>query len=318
VAASTRHISHSGHAHLRCIKCNIVAVVQRRRSRPGKIPGHQQPATPRTSSPPGTTYPRPPNPVLHLMQLSPELEPGHHPPAAPPPAPPCREARDELKPPAAFRITGRRTQPRRPRPGPVGDLDPDDAFPGNDRDRDCLPGSSRAGVPDTITEDLADQQDSHIPARVPRSENLRHEPAGGPRPLRPPGKRHALPDRHPGHHRTRPSPAAPPRETSRAAGGRRDMHAQLRPERQAVHRAPRGPRPWTRPCLRPPSVDSSHGCGPRPWPSVQSRRFPAPLPGPDFRPLCVRGPPQHPALQRHKVTHAGTEQKRPASTRYRS
>jgi hypothetical protein len=50
VAASTRHISHSGHAHLRCIKCNIVAVTQRRRSRPGKIPGHQQPATPRTSS----------------------------------------------------------------------------------------------------------------------------------------------------------------------------------------------------------------------------------------------------------------------------
>jgi hypothetical protein len=27
---------------------------------------------------------------------------------------------------------------------------------------------------------------------------------------------------------------------------------------------------------------------PRPWPSVQSRRSTAPLPGPDSRPLCVR------------------------------
>jgi hypothetical protein len=41
---------------------------------------------------------------------------------------------------AAFRITARRTQLRRPRPGAIGDLDPDDAVPGNDRDR--LPGSA--------------------------------------------------------------------------------------------------------------------------------------------------------------------------------
>jgi len=130
VAASTRHISHSGHAHLRCIKCNIVAVIQRRRSRPGKTPERWQPAPPRTSSPPGNTYPRPPNPVLHLMQLSPELEPRHNPPAAPPPpAPPRREARNEMKPTAAFGITARRTQLWRPRPGAVGDLDPDDAVP---------------------------------------------------------------------------------------------------------------------------------------------------------------------------------------------
>ena len=33
------------------------------------------------------------------------------------------------------------------------------------------------------------------------------------------------------------------------------------------------------------------GRGPRPWPSVQSRRSRAPLPGPDSRPLCVRGSP---------------------------
>ena len=48
-----------------------------------------------------------------------------------------------------------------------------------DRDRDRLPGSTRAAVPDRITEDLADQQDRHIPARVPRAENLRDERAGG-------------------------------------------------------------------------------------------------------------------------------------------
>jgi len=34
-----------------------------------------------------------------------------------------------VKPPAAFRVAARRTQLRRPRPGPVGDLDPDDAIP---------------------------------------------------------------------------------------------------------------------------------------------------------------------------------------------
>jgi hypothetical protein len=138
-----------------------------------------------------------------------KLEPCHHPPAAPSPAPPRREARNELKPAAAFRITARRTQLRRPRPGAIGDLDPDDAVPGPDRDRDRLPGSTRAGVPDRITEDLADQQDGHISARVPRAEYLTHELAGGPRPLRPPGKRHALPDRHPGHHRTTPFPGRP-------------------------------------------------------------------------------------------------------------
>ena len=65
------------------------------------------------------------------MQLGLELEPGHQPPAAPPPAPPRREARNELKPATAFRITARRTQLRRPRPDAIGDLDPDDAVPGN-------------------------------------------------------------------------------------------------------------------------------------------------------------------------------------------
>jgi hypothetical protein len=76
----------------------------------------------------------------------PQLKPGHHPPATPSPAPPRREARNELKPPAAFRIPARRTQLRRPRPSAIGDLDPDDAIPGPDRNRDRFPGSTRAAM----------------------------------------------------------------------------------------------------------------------------------------------------------------------------
>jgi hypothetical protein len=227
-----------------------------------------------------------------------KLKPCLQPPSAPPaPAPPRRETRDELKPPAAFRVAAHRTQLRRPRPGAVGDLDPDDAVPGDDRDRDRLPGSTRPAVPDTVAEDLADQQDSRVSARVPGAEHLRDKCAGGPRPFRPPGKRHALPDSPPSHHRTRPSLAAPPRETGRAAGGRREMHAQLRPERQAVHRASADP---VRGLVR--------ACGPRPWPSVQSRRFPAPLPGSDFRPLCVRG-------HRNMTVHSATRRHTPGQRR---
>ena len=65
-----------------------------------------------------------------------QLEPDHD-----PPAPPRRDARNKLKPPTTFRVTARRTQTRRPRPGAIGDLDPDDAVPGGDRDRDHLPGA---------------------------------------------------------------------------------------------------------------------------------------------------------------------------------
>jgi hypothetical protein len=127
------------------------------------------------------------------------------------------------------------------------------------------------------------------------------------RSARPPGKRHALPDRHPGHHRTRPSPVTPPRGTRRAAGGRGDMHAQLRRERQADTIGLHGPRPWARPCLRPSSVAV------RATPTV-SRTAPRPRFSSAMRPWT----PQYDGSQRYKVTHHGTEKKRPASTRYRS
>jgi hypothetical protein len=58
-------------------------------------------------------------------------------------------------------------------------------------------------MPDAVAEDLADQQDSHISARVSGAEYLRDKCAGRTRPLRPPGKRHGLPDNCPSHQCTR-------------------------------------------------------------------------------------------------------------------
>jgi hypothetical protein len=163
-----------------------------------------------------------------------QLEPGHCPPAAPSPAPPRRQARHHLKPPAAFRIPASTVQLRRPRPAPVGDLDPDHAVPRPDRDRDRRARSARPAIPDTITEKLGYQQGGVIPARVPGTEHSPHECAGDPCPLRPPGQRHGLPNGHPNHQRTRPSPPASPR--GRPPGHRADtqgMHAQLSGARQA-------------------------------------------------------------------------------------
>ena len=167
----------------------------------------------------------------------PELEPGHRLPAMPPRPPPYGQFCHEPHPPAALRIAAGRPQFRHPRPAAAGDLDPDHTVPRPDRDRDRLPCSARAAVPDTVAEQLAHQQGGVIPARMPRAEHPHCERTDDPRPLRPPGNRHALPNHSPGHHRTRPSPAALPRETGRAAGGRRDMQAQLSRERQAAHGA---------------------------------------------------------------------------------
>ena len=47
-----------------------------------------------------------------------------------------------------------------------------------------------------------------VPARVHRAGHPGRERAGDPRPRRPPRIRHALPNRRPGHQRTRPSPPA--------------------------------------------------------------------------------------------------------------
>src|ERR1019366_8670323 len=77
---------------------------------------------------------------------------------------------------------------------PPGNCEVSAAAPGPARDRDRLTRNARAAEPHAIAEHLAHQQDSHIPARVPRAEHTEHERAGDPCPLRPPGKRYALPN----------------------------------------------------------------------------------------------------------------------------
>ena len=120
--------------------------------------------------------------------------------------------------------------------GAVGDLDPDNAVPGNDRDRDRLARSTRAGVPDAVAEDLADQQDGRVSARVPGAEYLRDECAGGTRPLHPPASvtlsQTAL------DISTAFPAARAPRKSRGLPGGHTGMDARLGGKRQA--RAPPG------------------------------------------------------------------------------
>ncbi len=66
------------------------------------------------------------------------LELGHRPSAAPPPPPARRETRDEMKPPAAFRIPVGRGRLWCPGDAPVGDLGPDNPVARPDRDRGRL------------------------------------------------------------------------------------------------------------------------------------------------------------------------------------
>ena len=128
-----------------------------------------------------------------------------------------------------------------------------------------------------------------------RTEHPADERAGDPRPLRPPGHRHALPDRQPSHQRTRPSPLDPPPGESPGRPGRwtgctLDSAAHVKPE---------------------------HATGAaRPWPSVESRRCTPTVLAAGRRPLICPWTPRHRDLQRYKVTHDGTEKKRPASREF--
>ena len=176
-------------------------------------------------------------------------------------------------------------------------------------------GSTRSAVPDTVAEDLADQQDSRVSAGVPGAEYLRDECAGGPRPFRPSGKRHALPDRPPSHHRTRPSPAAPPRETGRAAGGRRKCtlssapnvkpYTGLRGPPSVDSSVPAAPVRGLVPCLRPLSVDV------RAKPTV-----PRTVPRLRFSSAMRPWTPQHRGLQRDTLTHGGTNENGPPAREF--
>src|SRR6266566_3368004 len=106
------------------------------------------------------------------MQLGLEYEPRNRPPAAPPPPPPGGQPSHRPKPPATFRVTIRGPQLRPPPRAPaISDLDPDHAVCGPDRDRDHLPRSARAAVPDTVPEQLTSSAASSphgSPGRAPR------------------------------------------------------------------------------------------------------------------------------------------------------
>ena len=165
----------------------------------------------------------------------------------PPPPPPRREARNKLKPPAAFRIPASRVKLRHLRAAAIGHLHPDKTVPRADRDRDRPARSARPAMPDTVTEQLAHQQGGVIPARVPGTEHPADECAGDPRPLRPPGHRHAFPDLRPCHQRTafpgRPVPGKSPGPAGRMYGNARSTQRLTSSPNTRPARPVRG-RPW--------------------------------------------------------------------------
>jgi hypothetical protein len=190
-----------------------------------------------------------------------------------------------MEPPAVFRVAANRSRFWHPRPAPVGDLDPDNVVHHLDRNRHRLAGSTRAAMPQAIGGKLAHQQRSHVPARVTGTEHPAHERAGDPCPLRPPGKRHALPDRPPSHQRTR-LPGRPP--PGNHAGRRADTPGWT-PE-SGANVKPGHPPEWA-PEPRQAAIHNA------PWPLRPSA----------MRPWTA----QHSALQRYKVTRHGTETNAP-------
>ena len=109
---------------------------------------------------------------------------------------------NELEPPAAFGVMARRPQLWQPGTAAISDFHPDSAGAGCYRYRDRLPGKTRAAVPDAVAEKLAREQDSIIPAGVPRAKHRANERADNPRPVPSPGDPHALPNFRLTHQRT--------------------------------------------------------------------------------------------------------------------
>jgi hypothetical protein len=147
----------------------------------------------------------------------PQFEPGHRPPATSPPPPPCGQSCHEPEPTAVFRVRASRAQLRHPRTAAIGDLNPDSAGAGRHRDRDRLPGKTRATMLQAVREKLAREQDSFILAGMPRAEDRADERADNPNPLHQPGNLHALAHRRPSHQRTAFLPA---REDPQGPNGR--------------------------------------------------------------------------------------------------
>ena len=197
-----------------------------------------------------------------------ELEPGHRPLAMLPPPPPRREARNELKPPAAFRIPASRVRLRHLRAAAIGHLHTDTTVPRADRDRDRPARSARPAMPDTIAEQL-------LTSRAASS------PHGCPGPSTPPANARA----------TRARSARPATVTlSRISGPA--ISAPAFPGRPRPREITGAARPDVREC----TLDSAAHVKPepatgaaRPWPSVESQRCTPTVLAAGRRPLYVRG-----------------------------
>jgi hypothetical protein len=205
-------------------------------------------------------------------------------PATLPPAPPRRHARHHLKPATAFRIAASWAQFRRPRPAPIGDLDPDHAAP-------ALTVTVTV-APDWLYRTLLPK--SSLTSRAASS------PHGCPGPRTPPTKvratraRSARPASVTPSRTVAPAISAPallrplhPREAAGPLGGHTRMHARLSGARQA-------------------------GTCRQPGPSVAVREKPTvtPTARPARTPSAIcPWTPLHSALQRYKVTHDGTRRK---------
>ena len=112
-------------------------------------------------------------------------------------------------------------------------------------------------------------------------------------------------------HRSRP--AGLPREGARTAGWPQGMHARLRRSPQGPgKRGQRGPSVAVRE-----TADGVHRPPQLCTPTVVTVHTDRPC-STDARPLCVRGQRNMTIYSADKVTHAGTEKKRPASARIRS
>ena len=102
-----------------------------------------------------------------------------------PPPPPHRQARNELKPPAAFRVPASNVQLRHLRAAAIGHLHPDKTVPRADRDRDRPARSARPAMPDTIAEQLTSAAASSphgCPGPSTPTANARATPARSARP----------------------------------------------------------------------------------------------------------------------------------------
>jgi hypothetical protein len=185
-----------------------------------------------------------------------------------PPPPPRRQARNELKPPAAFRIPASTVQLRPLRAAAIGHLHADKAVPRADRDRD-----RPARSPRTLCRTLL--PNSSLTSRAASS------PHGCPGPSTPPTNARATRAR-----------SARPATVTLSRISRPAISAPAFPGRPRPREITGAARPDVRECTLDSAahVKPEHATGAaRPWPSVESRRCTPTVLAAGRRPLYARG-----------------------------